>query len=1443
MASEYRQSLLKLAKNLNFELDSEWKDVEVAFVLDSETKTYHMQFTLDNLISFHKFDAFKKTIEKKLGKPIECQLEVRSSIRDKGLILDYLIYLLQKYRHPLCKFRSFLTKDNVELTETEFILTINIKEVFDQFLKYRDDIQTLLEQLGYSFYTVNLKLNESKANKRSTIENIVKNFDTLKINRKEVELENTNTHRRFNNNNNKGKAIEMSISDALLSYEPLVSLKGEIFKTDVRNLKNNNLLYTVGISDYKEAIMLKMFVSSEAEQPNFVIGKTIVVTGRLVDDQYSGKKMLEVRKVSDIIFTEDLQQLSNDNEEEKRIELAARTHMSTQDGISTPKEYLKAAEHYGHEAIAIVDYEGVQGFPEFYNTAKKNKKVKPIFGVTLNAIDSRNNFFLNFRNQDFELANETYVVFDIETTGLSARFNEIIEFGAVVIQNGAIIEKQQFFLKPSKPIPAKIVELTKIDDNIVNEFGIEYNEGVQRIYNILKDKISVAHNANFDIGVCKENFKKLGLDTSRITAIDTLAVAHYLFPEFYKFKLGTVAKKFNVLYDSEIAHRADYDAEILAKVWKAMILKLSRQNNINTSIELNDVYDEQMFNKKMSYEIRILAKNQSGLKKMFKHISTALTNQYYGHAILFLDKLKTDPDIYIGSSTHRSYLWDKVIYGDTESIDKAIAPYDYIELPPISTFNYLLYDESLTEENIKFAYKDLIKRAKEQNKILVAVSDSRFVYDYQKLIHSIYMVAPQLGNTQHWLHKYVRHNPPVFKYLTTKEMLDEFSFLNDANLIKEIVIKNPKMISDSIDSNIEVIKNKLYVPTFDDSANKLRDLVYKNAHQRYGQNIDPIIQARIEKELNPIIKYGYSVIYWISHKLVKKSNDDGYLVGSRGSVGSSIVANLANISEVNPLDPHWLCNQCKYLEWNKDKNFHSGWDLPDKICPNCQTIMIKDGHSIPFETFLGFEANKVPDIDLNFSGEYQPIIHNYTKELFGDSHTLRAGTISTVASKTAYGFCQGFDEKIHPIGSRLGWSKTFLDFLSTKTEGVKRTTGQHPGGIIIIPTEFEVEDFTPINYPANDTKSSWKTTHFDFTSIHDNVLKLDLLGHDDPTVIKMLEELTNTNAIKDIPKTDDNVLKLFSTTESLGIDPSQISGETTGAYGLPEFGTQFVRRMLKTAQPKSFNDLILMSGLSHGTDVWNNNAEELIKSGKSINECVCCRDDIMLNLMAWEVDSIDAFNIMEKVRKGKGLTEDEEKLLTSKQVPSWYIESLKKIKYMFPKAHATAYVIMAWRIAWYKLYYPLAFYASYYSTRPDAIDIKVMSGGKSVVTAKLNELKNKMTQNLEMTTKEKDLIPMLEITQELYARGLMIKNIDLLKSKATQWIVDEEHKALIPPLAVVDGLGATVAETIVKAREESPFLSIEDLMERTKLNSRLLNELRNLGVIDNLEETNQNELF
>ncbi|MDI4567711.1 MAG: PolC-type DNA polymerase III, partial [Mycoplasma sp.] len=840
------------------------------------------------------------------------------------------------------------------------------------------------------------------------------------------------------------------------------------------------------------------------------------------------------------------------------------------------------------------------------------------------------------------------------------------------------------------------------------------------------------------------------------------------------------------------------------------------------------------------YEISIIAKNQVGLKELFKLISRISTIDFYEKPKLIFQWLLKNrtPNILIGSGSLFSRLIEKMIFGTRQQIIEEIKFYDYIEIQPIKNFLHLTKSK-IKEQDLQEIISFVVNEAKKINKLIIATSDARYINVEEKNFHEVFIYAKGLKGERHPLYSFQETNFvfPSFEFLTTLEMEQAFSFLKDAKLIKEIVIENTHKLFNQIEK-IKVIKSKLYPPELSNANDNLKKIVFKNAHNIYGANLPQLILDRINRELTPIIEYKYSVIYWISHLLVKKATNSGYLVGSRGSVGSSFVAFLANITEVNPLPPHYLCPKCKYFELVNDQNVNSGYDLRPKKCNTCKIELLCEGQNISFESFLGFNAEKIPDIDLNFSGENQLTIHNEVKNYFGENHTFRAGTISTIADKTAFGFIKSWIEE-----KKVNVNEPFINFMVKKIVGTKRTTGQHPGGIIVIPKSFDVEDFTPINYPANDTSLDWKTTHFDFDSIHDNLLKLDLLGHDDPTIIKKLETITNVNVKTDISFKDKNVISLFSSLKALQISSKDINDESLGVCGIPEFGTPFVRKMLKTVKVQNFGDLISISGLSHGTNVWNNNGEELVKKQKlKLNQIISCRDDIMNYLIKSGIDSLVAFNIMEQVKKGAGITFEQEQLLIKANIPIWYIESLKKIKYMFPRAHATAYVMMAFRIAWFKIYHKLAFYATYLSTRIDIFDLETVLMGKAAVANKLKTLIKRNNSNNKtdpLLNKEKELIFILEIINEAYARGIKIANIDLNISKAMDWTIDEETQSLIPPFIAIDGLGEIAARRIVEARNAKKFVSQKDFLSRTQLNNTIFEKMKKFGILKNLAHKEQ----
>ncbi|WLP85481.1 PolC-type DNA polymerase III [Mycoplasma seminis] len=1224
-----------------------------------------------------------------------------------------------------------------------------------------------------------------------------------------------------------------------------VTVSGLVYKSDVIE-KPEFKIYKFFISNYKDAIETSYFVNN-SKAPDYIpsIGDYVEVYG-VVNNPYSfkndGGPLSKIIKAHFYTKIDNPRNNKQDNADFKRVELSAHSKMSTMDGILDPAEIIKIAEKYGHKAVTLIDSNGVQGFPEFFAAAKKSS-VKPIYGASFDVIDKNHNFLLNYDGIDRDILTSQYVVLDIETTHLSAQYGELIEFGASVVIDGEIKETHQFFVKAKKPLSSTTINLTNITDAMLENEGYDLDAGLDKIYEIINNRICVAHNAHFDSHFIYQKFIQQNKPVPKTFFIDTLMISRYLFSEKRDHNLGAFCANLSVLYDSQVAHRADYDADVLAQAWiKSMYLLKDR--GILTFKQLDSIQDTSIYSRTRSSQVTVLALNQTGLKELFNLVTLSLTERYFGSPKLFIEDIVKTPNILIGSGGLKSKLLDYCFYSSDIAIESWAQKFDYIEIPHIGALDH--FDDA-PDKFDAFEIKDtivkMIRLAHKFNKIPVAIGDVRYEDKMDQNIFKCLVYSKGIGNASHFLFDYKKAQGqgikiPDLSFYTTDEMLEAFSFLNNEELVNDLVINNPNAIADMVQDKIEVIHNDLYTPKFDNSKDKLYELVYKTAHEKYGEVLPELIEERLKKEITPILEYGFDVIYWISHKLVKKSLDNGYLVGSRGSVGSSLVATMSGITEVNPLPPHYVCPKCKKFQLANVEGVTSGFDLDDKKCEQCGIVMEKDGQTIPFETFLGFNADKVPDIDLNFSGDYQAEIHNEIKRLFGASHTFRAGTISTIKDKTAYGYVK---KAVEEYG--FNFTPSYIDFISSQMQGVKRTTGQHPGGIIIIPKEYDVEDFTPINYPADDISLDWKTTHFDFHAIHDNVLKLDILGHVDPTAIRMLERLTGLNVKKDIPKKDPKVMSLFNSTKALGIEPKDIGGEITGALGLPEFGTNFVRRMLYEAKAESFADLISLSGLSHGTDVWTGNAQSLIKErGMTLKDVISCRDDIMVYLINKGVDPLYSFKIMEKVRKGKGLTDEEVAQLQKDNVPDWYIESMKKIKYMFPKAHATAYVLMAWRIAWFKLYYPLEYYATYFTTRVEEFDLQILSNdhGGTKINKKIKELEE--TKNRKV--KEENLLQTLEIARELYARGFNISNIDLTKSLATEWVVDREHKMLIPPFSAVAGLGEAVANKIIQGREESEYISKEDFKKRSGINNTLYKFLdEELKVLENLNETNQMKLF
>lgn len=1259
----------------------------------------------------------------------------------------------------------------------------------------------------------------------------------------------------------KREYLKIAIHDITDSCENIM-IEGKIFKMESIVIRSTGkIIQTLYIHDADDAIVMKRFEGhsvSKEELESIHEGDYVLAKGDVQYDRFSRDLVLNVKEIEPTTNPTEL----SDTAVEKRIELHAHTNKSEMDGISSATELVEQAYRWGHEAVAITDHMVVQAFPEAQAASKnlnkkdKDKQIKVIYGIEMNLVPDQ----LKIISGNLEeIISDDYVVFDLETTGLSNEFDYIIEFGAVKIQNGDIVSSLQMFIQPPVELSSFTTELTGIQQADVDG-AKTIEEELKRILDFIGNSTLVAHNAEFDIGFLQSALKKHGFPKLENSVIDSLNLARTLHTDRRAYRLGNVARYYGIVYDEDVAHRADYDAKILTQVFLRMMDEV-RQRECKTLGDIQNLQDFSIFKKAVKKHVNLLVKNSIGLKDLF-HLVTLSHTQYL--AVFNKANTKSDgdefvaepritksminqyrQDLLVGSSCYNGEIFEIASNRSLEELEEAMSWYDYIEVQPIDNYRSLINSGSIVnEERLIMVLTRIITTAKKLNKIIVATGDVHYIKKEDKILRDIYINAQGIGGVRHPLYIYNsqrRKNAvaPDQHFRTTDEMFKQFNYLED-ELARELIVVNPKKISDQIEQ-VFPVKSELYTPSIEGADDKLRELCYQTAREIYGNDLPELVEKRLEKELQSIIGHGFGVIYYISHLLVQESLRNGYLVGSRGSVGSSFVATMSKITEVNPLPPHYVCPNCQHSEFLEAGEVGSGYDLPNKECPKCGTKMHGDGQDIPFETFLGFEGDKVPDIDLNFSGDFQEHAHAYTKVIFGEDYVYRAGTIGTVAQKTAFGYVSGYSEEKGLENMRQAMRLR----LAMGCEGVKRTTGQHPGGIIVIPKEMDVHDFTPVQYPANNIQSDWKTTHFEFGDIHDNVLKLDILGHVDPTAMKLLEEISGID-VTTIPMNDEKVMSIFNSVQALEID-DRTYREKTGALGLPEFGTQFVRRILEATRPTTFSDLLRISGLSHGTDVWANNAQNLIQQGKTLNDVIGCRDDIMVYLIQKGLKPKEAFDIMESVRKGRGLREEWITLMKEHQVPNWYIDSCEKIKYMFPKAHAVAYVMMAVRVAWFKVYYPNYYYISFFTLRCNAYDIDTMIKGKEAVSARLNDIQTRLADNEQkrlVTNKEIELVTTLEVCLEMYLRGYSFSNIRLDESLATTFLVDKDNpKCIIPPFTTIDGLGANVATSVVEARKNRPFLSKQDLINRTQLSTTLLKKLEQLGVVNHLQEENQMSLF
>lgn len=1207
----------------------------------------------------------------------------------------------------------------------------------------------------------------------------------------------------------------------IVEEERRVAIEGYVFSVDVRDLRSGRQILTLKMTDYTSSFSVKKFSNNAEDEAAFARikeGMWIRARGSVQEDSYLRDLVVMAQDITEWAYESRKDTGFNGK---KRVELHAHTTMSLMDATNSASDIVSQAAEWGHEAVAITDHAAIQAFPEAHKASKKYG-IQVLYGLEAYVVDD--GVPIAYNPQPIDLDKTEYVVFDVETTGLSAIYDKIIELSAVKMYKGNIIETFEEFIDPGHPLSQTTTNLTGITDEMVRGSKPE-KEVLELFSEFAEGTILVAHNASFDMGFLNKAYSRYDMPESEEPVIDTLELSRFLHPEFKTHRLNTLAKKYGVHLEQH--HRAIYDSETTGHLCMIFLKEAEEQYNIRFHNELNNYMGEgDAFKRARPFHATILAKTQEGLKNLYKLVSFASVKYFYRTPRIPRSVLNQYREgLLVGTACSEGEVFEAMMQKGYDEAKKRAKEYDYIEIMPKPVYYPLIDNELIKNEaDLEDILKKMVKIGKDLSIPVVATGNVHYLNEedaiYRKILYETQKVNP-----------YRNSRLPSVHFRTTDEMMEEFQFLGTEDA-EAVVIDNPHLVKEWIDPEISPVKQDLYTPKIEGSEDEIRRLSYEEAHRLYGDPLPEIVEKRIEKELDSIIGNGFSVIYLISQKLVQKSVDDGYLVGSRGSVGSSFVATLTGITEVNPLSPHYRCPQCHFSEFFTDGSIGSGYDLPEKDCPECGSLMTKDGHDIPFETFLGFNGDKVPDIDLNFSGEYQAKAHNYTKVLFGEDYVYRAGTIGTIADRTAFGYVKAYERD-----TNQQIRSAEIDRLSKGLTGVKRNTGQHPGGIIVIPDDMDVYDFTPVQYPADDQKAEWKTTHFDFHSIDDNVLKLDILGHDDPTVIRKLQDLTGIDPTA-IPVDDPGVMSLFQGTEILGVTPEQIHSET-GTLGVPEFGTRFVRGMLEQTKPKTFAELLQISGLSHGTDVYLGNAEELIrKHDIPLSEVIGCRDDIMVYLQHKGLEDGLAFQIMEYVRKGRGIPDEWQAVMREHDVPEWYIDSCLKIKYMFPKAHAAAYVLMALRVAYFKVHYPIHYYAAYFSVRASDFDLKAMAQGKTAVKAAMKDITDK---GMDATAKENNLLTVLELANEMLERGFTFKMVDLEKSDAADFVIDGD--SLIAPFRAVPSLGKNVAAQIVNAREEQPFLSKEDLARRGKVSKTVIEYMDSNGVLNGLPDENQLSLF
>lgn len=1428
-------------------------------LVHKRSKIWEFHFVFENILPFEVFLELKKGLKEefsKTGNQASFEIKTRSQVFSRELLQAYYREAFSDGPCSSQGFRTMYQNFQVRFEDDQLIIEASEAADTEHFRKnHLPNLVKQLEEFGFPKLTFRLEKNEDLTKVEQEV------FQTE--NQKIVQAANDETLRAmeqleqmappppvedkpvFDFQAKKAAAkpkldkAEITPMIEVNTEENRLVFEGVVFDVEHKVTRTGRVLINFKMTDYTSSFSMQKWVKNEEEAQKFDIIKKnswLRVRGNVEVNNFTRDLTMNVQDVQEVVHYERKDLMP---EGERRVEFHAHTNMSTMDALPEVEEIVGTAAKWGHKAVAITDHGNVQSFPHGYKAAKK-AGIQLIYGMEANIVEDRVPIVYN--EVEMDLSEATYVVFDVETTGLSAIYNDLIQVAASKMYKGNIIAEFDEFINPGHPLSAFTTELTGItDDHVKNAKPLI--QVLKEFQEFCKDTVLVAHNASFDVGFMNANYERHGLPKITQPVIDTLEFARNLYPEYKRHGLGPLTKRFGVALEHH--HMANYDAEATGRLLFIFIKEVAEKHGVTNLARLNlDLISPDSYKKARVKHATIYVKNQVGLKNIFKLVS--LSNTQYFEGVPRIPRTVLDAHregLILGSACTEGEVFDAVVSQGVDAAVEVAKYYDFIEVMPPTIYAPLIAKEQVKDmEELQTIIKSLIEVGDRLGKPVLATGNVHYIEPEDEIYREI--IVRSLGQGA-MINRTIGHGEaaqpaplPKAHFRTTNEMLDEFAFLGE-DLARKIVIENTNALAEIFEP-VEVVKGDLYTPFIEKAEETVAELTYKKAFEIYGNPLPDIVDLRIEKELTSILGNGFAVIYLASQMLVQRSNERGYLVGSRGSVGSSFVATMIGITEVNPLSPHYVCGQCQYSEFITDGSYGSGFDMPDKDCPNCGHKLSKNGQDIPFETFLGFDGDKVPDIDLNFSGEDQPSAHLDVRDIFGEEYAFRAGTVGTVAAKTAYGFVKGYERDYGKF-----YREAEVERLAQGAAGVKRTTGQHPGGIVVIPNYMDVYDFTPVQYPADDVTAEWQTTHFNFHDIDENVLKLDVLGHDDPTMIRKLQDLSGIDP-NDIPMDDPGVMALFSGTDILGVTPEQI-GTSTGMLGIPEFGTNFVRGMVDETHPTTFAELLQLSGLSHGTDVWLGNAQDLIKSGiADLSTVIGCRDDIMVYLMHAGLDPKMAFTIMERVRKGMWLKISEEErngyieAMKANNVPEWYIESCGKIKYMFPKAHAAAYVMMALRVAYFKVHHPIYYYCAYFSIRAKAFDIKTMGAGLDAIKRKMQEIAEKRKNN-EASNVEIDLYTTLEIVNEMWERGFKFGKLDLYRSDATEFIIDGD--TLIPPFVAMDGLGENVAKQLVRARQEGEFLSKTELRKRGGLSSTLVEKMDEMGILGNMPEDNQLSLF